>query len=228
MNPNMNMHAMPQQQMGGVGNIPAAVGPPNPMMQQGVSPLMQSSPQQPPVSQQQMVPQQQQQMAGQMPQNPQGQQQQQAQQHPQIEKFSAVDNIAKVKSLVMPMRESLLLTFRGAAFTLQQNNMADNLKRDTVMNSARFDKHLEEFYAHCDQIELHLKTAMQCMQQLSSAQKYLPGAVTASRTEPYMQDNPAGPMPYPTFLNTVRVHIQSTKELRDTLISASQNISQAD
>ncbi|TMW40120.1 hypothetical protein DOY81_014798 [Sarcophaga bullata] len=69
---------------------------------------------------------------------------------------------------------------------------------------------------------------MQCMQQLSSAQHYLPGAVTALRTEPYMQDNPAGPMPYPTFLNTVRVHIQSTKDLRDTLISASQNISQAD
>ncbi|KAM7346135.1 mediator complex subunit intersex [Cochliomyia hominivorax] len=224
MNPNMNMHAMPQQQMGGVGNIAGAVGPPNPMMQQGVSPLMQSSPQQPPVGQQQMVPQQQQ-MAGQMPQNPQGQQQQAQQHPPQPEK---IDNISKVKSLVMPMRESLLLTFRGAAFTLQQNNMADNLKRDAVMNSARFDKHLEEFYAYCDQIELHLKTAMQCMQQLSSAQHYLPGAVTALRTEPYMQDNPAGPMPYPTFLNTVRVHIQSTKDLRDTLISASQNISQAD
>ncbi|GBP14652.1 hypothetical protein EVAR_101557_1 [Eumeta japonica] len=54
----MNMHAMPQQQMGGVGNITGPVGPPNPMMQQGVSPLMQSSPQQPPVGQQ-MVPQQQ-------------------------------------------------------------------------------------------------------------------------------------------------------------------------
>lgn len=217
MNPNMNMHAMPQQQMGGVGAITGPVGPQNSMMQPGVSPLMQSSPQQPPVNQQ-MVPQQQ--MPGQMQQNPQAQQQQQQ----QCEK---IDNISKVKSLFMPMRESLLLTFRGAAFTLQQNNMADNLKRDTGINT-RFDKHLEEFYAYCDQIELHLKTAMQCMQQLSSAQHYLPGAVTALRTEPYMQDNPAGPMPYPTFLNTVRVHIQSTKDLRDTLISASQNISQAD
>ncbi|GBP14574.1 Histone-lysine N-methyltransferase eggless [Eumeta japonica] len=74
-------------------------------------------------------------------QNPQSQQQQQHQQQ-QPEK---IDNISKVKSLFMPMRESLLLTFRGAAFTLQLNNMADNLKRDAIMNTARFDKHLEEF-----------------------------------------------------------------------------------
>ncbi|XP_073847513.1 mediator of RNA polymerase II transcription subunit 29-like [Musca autumnalis] len=135
---------------------------------------------------------------------------------------------SQVKCLFIPMRESLLTTFRGAAFTLQQNNMADNLKRDTMLNANRFDKHLEEFYAYCDQIELHLKTAMQCMQQLSSSQHYIPGAVTTLRTEPYLHDTTQGPMPYPTFLNTVRVHIQSTKDLRDTLISASQNISQAD
>lgn len=202
---------MGQPQMGGVSNIAGAgvgpVGPPNSMMQSGVSPLMQSSPQQSG-----------QQMAGQMSQNPAVQQQQ----------SEKIDNISKVKSLFAPMKDSLLNTFRGAAYTLQQNNSADSLKRDPLINATRFDKHLEEFYAYCDQIELHLKTAMQCMQQLSSAQYYLPGAVTALRTESYMQDNPAGPMPYPTYLNTVRVHIQSAKDIRDTLISASQNISQAD
>lgn len=63
---------------------------------------------------------------------------------------------------------------------------------------------IKEFYAYCDQIELHLKTAMQCMQQLSSAQHYIPGHYIPGRTEPYLQDNPtgSGPMPYPTFLNT--------------------------
>ncbi|KAI9577412.1 hypothetical protein GQX74_013655 [Glossina fuscipes] len=201
----MSMHSMPQ--MGGVSNIAGSgVGPSNSMMQSGVSPLMQSSPQQSG-----------QQMTGQMSQNPAVQQQ-----------SEKIDNISKVKSLFAPMKESLLNTFRGAAYTLQQNNSADSLKRDPLINATRFDKHLEEFYAYCDQIELHLKTAMQCMQQLSSAQYYLPGAVTALRTESYMQDNPAGPMPYPTYLNTVRVHIQSAKDIRDTLISASQNISQAD
>uniref|UniRef100_T1PBI7 Mediator of RNA polymerase II transcription subunit 29 n=1 Tax=Musca domestica TaxID=7370 RepID=T1PBI7_MUSDO len=180
--------------------------------------------------------QQQQQQKQQRPQNaPQGfsqnqlkqhNQQQQQKQQQQQQQADKLDNVSKVKILYAPMRESLLTTFRAAAFTLQQNNLTDNLKRE-IINSSKFDKHLEEFYAYCDQIELQLKTVMQCMQQLSSSQHYMPGAVAPSRTEPYLQDNP-GPMPYPTFLNTVRVHIQSTKDLRDTLISASQNISQAD
>uniref|UniRef100_W8B7V7 Mediator of RNA polymerase II transcription subunit 29 n=1 Tax=Ceratitis capitata TaxID=7213 RepID=W8B7V7_CERCA len=150
---------------------------------------------------------------------------QQQQQQQQAEKM---DNILKVKSLLSPLRESLFLTLRTGAFALQEHNLADNLKRDSVSHAGRFEKHLEDFYAYCDQIELHLKTAIQCMQQLSSAQHYLPSAVTPARIEPYMQENPGGPMTYSTYLNIVRVHVQSAKDIHDTLISAAQNISQAD
>ncbi|EDW77520.1 uncharacterized protein Dwil_GK24513 [Drosophila willistoni] len=154
-------------------------------------------------------------------------QHQQQQQQQQAEKL---DNISKVKSLLAPLRESMFLTIRSSAFTLQQNNLADNLKRDTTAHghhNPRFDKHLEDFYACCDQIELHLKTAMQCMQQQNSSNHYLPGMVTPMRMESFITDN-AGPIPYPTYLNTVRVHVQSAKDIHDTLISAAQNISQAD
>ncbi|XP_034480011.1 mediator of RNA polymerase II transcription subunit 29 [Drosophila innubila] len=191
------------------------------MMQMGgpsmmqVSPMMQSSPQP-------MMP------SG--PPGPVPMQQQQHQQQQQQQQAEKLDNISRVKSLLGPLRESMFLTIRSSAFTLQQNNLADNLKRDTGGHGhvPRFDKHLEDFYACCDQMELHLKTAIQCMQQLTSSQHYLPGAVTAMRMENFMQDNPAGPIPYPTYLNTVRVHVQSAKDIHDTLISAAQNISQAD
>ncbi|XP_022225887.2 mediator of RNA polymerase II transcription subunit 29 [Drosophila obscura] len=155
------------------------------------------------------------------------QQQQPLQQQQQAEKL---DNISRVKSLLGPLRESMFLTIRSSAFTLQQNNLADNLKRDTGAHGhhvPRFDKHLEDFYACCDQIELHLKTAMQCLQQQNSSNHYLPGLVTPMRMESFMPEN-TGPIPYPTYLNTVRVHVQSAKDIHDTLISAAQNISQAD
>ncbi|XP_033253441.1 mediator of RNA polymerase II transcription subunit 29-like [Drosophila miranda] len=61
-----------------------------------------------------------------------------------------LDNISRVKSLLGPLRESMFLTIRSSAFTLQQNNLADNLKRDTGAHGhlvPRFDKHLEDFYA---------------------------------------------------------------------------------
>ncbi|XP_016929475.1 mediator of RNA polymerase II transcription subunit 29 [Drosophila suzukii] len=156
------------------------------------------------------------------------QQQQQPQPLQQQQQAEKLDNISRVKSLLGPLRESMFLTIRSSAFTLQQNNLADNLKRDTGAHHVpRFDKHLEDFYACCDQIEIHLKTAMQCLQQQNSSNHYLPGPVTPMRMETFMPDN-AGPIPYPTYLNTVRVHVQSAKDIHDTLISAAQNISQAD
>ncbi|XP_020802449.1 mediator of RNA polymerase II transcription subunit 29 [Drosophila serrata] len=153
--------------------------------------------------------------------------QHQQQQQPQPMQAEKLDNISRVKTLLGPLRESMFLTIRSSAFTLQQNNLADNLKRDTGAHVPRFDKHLEDFYACCDQIEIHLKTAMQCLQQQNSSNHYLPGPVTPMRMESFMPEN-AGPIPYPTYLNTVRVHVQSAKDIHDTLISAAQNISQAD
>ncbi|XP_030387195.1 mediator of RNA polymerase II transcription subunit 29 [Scaptodrosophila lebanonensis] len=155
--------------------------------------------------------------------SPQGPMQQQHQQ--QAEKMDNI-SISRVKTLLGPLRESMFLTIKNSAFTLQQNNVADNLKRDNG-HVARFDKHLEDFYACCDQMELHLKTAMQCMQQSTSSQHYLPAAVTAMRVEPY-HENPGGPISYPTYLSLARIHVQSSKDIHDTLISAAQNISQAD
>lgn len=193
------MHGMPQPGM----------GPGMPVV--GVSPgmMQQSSPQQPP------------QMQNVMPPQPIPQQQQQ-----QAEKM---DNISKIKSFVGPLRESFCATFKSAALVLQQNNLSDDLKKINNNPTARFDKHLEELYSICDQIELHLKTSIQCVQQLSSSQHYLPGHVASIRMEPFLQsENQNTPMSYPQYLSTVRSHIVSSKEIHDTLISAAQNISQSD
>lgn len=91
----------------------------------------------------------------------------------------------------------------------------------------RFDKHLEEFYSICDQIELHLKTSIQCMQQSASSQRYLPLHVNTTRFESCLPME-SGQISYPQYLSTVRHQITYAKDIHDTLICAAQNISPAE
>lgn len=92
----------------------------------------------------------------------------------------------------------------------------------------RFDKCLEDFYSLCDQIELHLKTSIKCINQSSSAQRYLPLQVATTRMDsvPGMPDT--GTLTYPQFLATVSAQVAYTKEIHDTLVAAAQNISPSD
>ncbi|XP_037052415.1 mediator of RNA polymerase II transcription subunit 29 [Bradysia coprophila] len=132
------------------------------------------------------------------------------------------DNISKVKSLMVPLRDSLSTTLKQAAQLVQHNNMTDNGNLKGVDNNnppPRFDKNLEEFYSICDQIELHLKTAIQCMQQGSSSQRYLPVPVASTRIEPIMPPTD-GPISYSQYLSLVRTQIAYAKDIHDTLICA--------
>ena len=38
----------------------------------------------------------------------------------------------------------------------------------------KFESNLEDFYAICDQIELNLKSAIDCIQQTGSSNRYMP------------------------------------------------------
>lgn len=119
------------------------------------------------------------------------------------------------------------MTLKTAAHLLQYNNLIDNGPIKGIDNSnqapPRFDKHLEEFYSICDQIELHLKTSILCLQQNSASQRYLPSTVMTTRIEPIPTNENA--LSYPQYLSTVRTQIAYAKDIHDTLICAAQNIS---
>ncbi|RZF48158.1 hypothetical protein LSTR_LSTR009847 [Laodelphax striatellus] len=160
----------------------------------------------------------------QQPGTPQGQQnmpgQPQMQQQPAQEKL---DNISKVKSLVGQLRETLILTLKTAANTLVQNNLVDVGNMKQCMVAPRFDKVLEEFYSICDQMELHLKTAAECLNQGSSSQRYLPLMVNQTRLEP-LPGQDGNQLTYPQYLATVRAQVMYAKEIHDMLLAAAQNI----
>lgn len=65
------------------------------------------------------------------------------------------------------------------------------------------------------------------MQQNSSAQRYMPVSVQATRIEP-LPDSENGPISYPQYLQTVRNQITYAKDIHDTLICAAQNISSSE
>lgn len=146
-------------------------------------------------------------------------------QPPQAEKS---DNISKVKSLIGPLRETLTATLKSAAQVLHQNYHIDAGSQKPVDNAVpRFDKNLEEFYSMCDQIELHLKTSLTCIQQAQSATHYLPLQVQPTRMDPPLATPTQDPsaLSYPQYLSTVRAQVAYAKEIHDTLVAAAQNIS---
>ncbi|XP_072767844.1 mediator of RNA polymerase II transcription subunit 29-like [Anoplolepis gracilipes] len=197
------MNIPPIQQPGAMG-----VG----QMGQPVNPQMSQNQQQAQQTQQQQVQQQQQQQAQ--------QQQQQAQ--------DKLDNISKVKSLVGPLRESLAIALKTAAHTLHQNSLVDvGSMKGIDQPDHRFNKHMEEFYSICDQIELHLKTSVECLSQNNSSLRYLPMSVITNRTDTVnTQEGPA--LSYPQFLMTVRAQIAFARDVHDAFMSHARAISSGD
>ncbi|XP_034952077.1 mediator of RNA polymerase II transcription subunit 29 [Chelonus insularis] len=161
----------------------------------------------------------------QMAPNPQQQVQQQTslqqqQQQQQQEKF---DNISKVKSLIGPLRETLSIALKTAANTLTQNSLVDiGSSKGTDSLDHRFNKNMEEFYSICDQIELHLKTSIECLSQNASSVRYLPMSVITRTETVSVQEGTA--LTYPQFLMTVKSQVAYAREIHDTLMTAAHTI----
>ena len=151
-------------------------------------------------------------------------QQQGQQQQPQ----EKLDNISKVKSLVGPLRDALSVTLKTAAQTLQQNSLVDvGSTKGIDPPDHRFNKNMEDFYSICDQIELHLKTSIECMSQHSSSVRYLPMPVMPTRTETVTpQEGPA--LTYPQFLMTVQGQVQFAREVHEKLMNFNNTIANTD
>lgn len=150
-----------------------------------------------------------------------GSQAQQLQQQQQQQTQEKLDNISKVKSLIGPLKEHLAVALKSAAHLLLYNTTVDNGSSKGLDMVPRLGVSLEAFYSTCDQIELHLKTAIECLTQGASSQRYLPLNVLPTRTEPLPgQDG----LLYPQYLATVRAQVQFAKQVHDILMVAVQSL----
>ncbi|ROL49948.1 C2 domain-containing protein 3 [Anabarilius grahami] len=112
-------------------------------------------------------------------------QQPQAQQLSQQQDF---DPVHRFKMLIPLLKDSLQNVMTIASLNFGHNTAIDNGLRTTEKGNdaavQRFDKSLEEFYALCDQLELCLRLAHECLSQSIDSTKHSPNLVpTATKPD---------------------------------------------
>uniref|UniRef100_A0A8C5QLE2 Mediator of RNA polymerase II transcription subunit 29 n=1 Tax=Leptobrachium leishanense TaxID=445787 RepID=A0A8C5QLE2_9ANUR len=85
----------------------------------------------------------------------------------------------------------------------------------------RFDKSLEEFYALCDQLELCLRLAYECLSQSYDSAKHSPTLVpTATKPDAVQTES----LPYTHYLSMIKSQITCAKDIHNALLECSKKI----
>ncbi|KAI1287645.1 Mediator of RNA polymerase II transcription subunit 29 [Halotydeus destructor] len=140
-----------------------------------------------------------------------------------------VDYVAKVRSLVSQLKESLHGLMRMAAMDIDQNLTSDNQVKEEKMS--RFDKSLEEFFSITNQIEMYLKTISECVTQQRDSHKYIPFQVNQNDHNGQVDRNNLSsdvPIPYGYYQDIVKGQIHFTKAVQQILLDGAQAISHSD
>ena len=146
----------------------------------------------------------------------------------QLQQQVELDPINKFKVLVPMMKKSLQNLMEIAANIFHQNSHVDSCVKGAESPTDRFDKCLEEFYAHCDQIEITLKLALECHGQSVEAHRNTPVALQVqlgqspqkSPGEQQGQEQQS----YSQYLTLVRSQINCAREIHDSLLECSKKM----
>ncbi|KAL1260558.1 hypothetical protein QQF64_008385 [Cirrhinus molitorella] len=112
----------------------------------------------------------------------------QQQQQQQLSQQQDFDPVHRFKMLIPLLKDSLQNVMTIASLNFGHNAAIDNGLRTTEKGNdaavQRFDKSLEEFYALCDQLELCLRLAHECLSQSIDSTKHSPNLVpTATKPD---------------------------------------------
>ncbi|XP_024132988.1 mediator of RNA polymerase II transcription subunit 29 isoform X2 [Oryzias melastigma] len=163
--------------------------------------------------------QQQQQQAGGPMSQPGLQQPASIQQQQQLSQQQDIDPVHKFRMLIPQLKESLQNLMKIASMNLSYNTSIDNGISDTSVQ--RFDKSLEEFYALCDQLELCLRLAYECLSQSIDSAKHSPNLVpTATKPDTVQTES----MSYAQYLTMIKSQISCAKDIHNALLECSKKI----
>uniref|UniRef100_A0A3P8QEM6 Mediator of RNA polymerase II transcription subunit 29 n=1 Tax=Astatotilapia calliptera TaxID=8154 RepID=A0A3P8QEM6_ASTCA len=149
--------------------------------------------------------------------------QQQSQQQQQLSQQQDFDPVQRFKMLIPQLKESLQNVMRIASLNLAYNTTIDNgiKTSDTSVTLQRFDKSLEEFYALCDQLELCLRLAYECLSQSIDSAKHSPNLVpTATKPDTVQTES----MSYAQYLGMIKSQISCAKDIHNALLECSKKI----
>jgi len=120
---------------------------------------------------------------------------------------------------------------RVSASNIQHNSQIDSGLKTSEESVARFDKALEDFFSICNQIELHLKTILECAVQARDSQMYLPFPVSSAKTDNVVDPNSNigdNSISYNQYLITIKSQVNFAKTVHDMLIEGAKRINQMD
>ncbi|XP_059176454.1 mediator of RNA polymerase II transcription subunit 29-like [Physella acuta] len=129
------------------------------------------------------------------------------------------DPIAKFKTLLPKLKETLVNLFKTGGHLFYQNASQDETGAQLDNVTGRFEKCLEEFYALCDQVEMYLKLAQEVIQQDKDSSRNTPNLILPQKGD---ISQPEGQL-YSQYLSTVRAQISCAKDIRDLLHDCLKN-----
>lgn len=97
----------------------------------------------------------------------------------------------------------------------------DNGQKSADGALQRFDKSLEEFYALCDQLELCLRLAHECLSQSFDSAKHAPALVPAA---PKGEGGAGETLPYTQYLPLIKAQIAGAKDIHNALLEGANKI----
>lgn len=89
------------------------------------------------------------------------------------------------------------------------------------MSECRFEKSLEEFYATCNQIEIHLRTILECTIQTRDSNNFLPFSISKDIEVPL---GTVGTVTYADYLNIIKKQVSYTKSVFDILSDSARQV----
>ncbi|XP_048356036.1 mediator of RNA polymerase II transcription subunit 29 [Sphaerodactylus townsendi] len=131
------------------------------------------------------------------------------------------DPVQRFRLLLPQLKESLQNLMKVAAQNFVQNTNIDNGQKSTDGPVQRVDKTLEEFYALCDQLELCLRLAYECLSQSFDSAKHSPTLVpTATKPDAVQAES----LPYTQYLSMIKSQISCAKDIHNALLECSNKI----
>ncbi|XP_037631206.1 mediator of RNA polymerase II transcription subunit 29 [Sebastes umbrosus] len=147
----------------------------------------------------------------------------QQQQQQQLSQQQDFDPVHRFKMLIPQLKESLQNVMKIASLNLAHNTTIDNgmSSKSSDTSVQRFDKSLEEFYALCDQLELCLRLAYECLSQSIDSAKHSPNLVpTATKPDTVQTES----MSYAQYLGMIKSQISCAKDIHNALLECSKKI----
>lgn len=131
------------------------------------------------------------------------------------------DPVQRFRLLLPQLKESLQSLMKVAAQNFVQNTNIDSGQKSLEGPVQRVDKSLEEFYALCDQLELCLRLAFECLSQSFDSAKHSPTLVpTATKPDAVQAES----LPYTQYLSMIKSQISCAKDIHNALLECSNKI----